>query len=34
MLRQFVACRLEKRWSPEQISQALRIEFPGDPSGT
>ena len=31
VLRQFVACRLEKRWSPEQISQALRIEFPGDP---
>jgi transposase, IS30 family len=31
VLRQFVACRLEKRWSPEQISQALCIEFPGDP---
>ena len=31
VLRQFVACRLEKRWSPEQISRALRIEFPGDP---
>jgi transposase, IS30 family len=29
-LRQFVAGRLEKRWSPEQISQALRREFPGD----
>jgi transposase, IS30 family len=31
-LRQFVAGRLEKRWSPEQISQALRTEFPGDPA--
>jgi len=31
VLRQFVAGRLEKRWSPEQISQALRAEFPGDP---
>ncbi len=30
-LREFVAGRLEKRWSPEQISRALRIEFPGDP---
>ena len=30
-LRQFVAGRLEKRWSPEQISQALRSEFPDDP---
>ena len=30
VLRQFVACRLAKRWSPEQISQALRREFPGD----
>src|SRR5262249_13234138 len=29
-LRQFVAGRLEKRWSPEQISQALRTEFPGE----
>jgi IS30 family transposase len=26
-----VADRLEKRWSPEQIGQALRAEFPGDP---
>jgi transposase, IS30 family len=31
VLHQFVAGRLEKRWSPEQISQALRAEFPGDP---
>jgi IS30 family transposase len=30
VLRQFVASRLGKRWSPEQISGALRIEFPGD----
>ena len=30
VLRQFVAERLEKRWSPEQISQALRARFPGD----
>jgi transposase, IS30 family len=29
-LRQFVAERLEKRWSPQQISQALRTEFPGE----
>jgi transposase, IS30 family len=31
VLRQFVAERLEKRWSPEQVSQALRGEFPGNP---
>jgi IS30 family transposase len=31
VLRQFVADRLEKRWSPEQISQALRREYPDDP---
>jgi transposase, IS30 family len=31
VLRQFVAGLLEKRWSPEQISRALRAEFPGDP---
>ena len=30
VLREFVAGRLAKRWSPEQISQALRGEFPGD----
>ena len=30
VLRQFVAERLEKRWSPEQVSQALRREFPDD----
>lgn len=32
VLRQFVAGWLEKRWSPEQISRALRIEFPGEPA--
>jgi IS30 family transposase len=31
VLRQFVAALLEKRWSPEQISHALRCEFPGEP---
>jgi IS30 family transposase len=31
VLRQFVQERLEQRWSPEQVSQALRREFPGDP---
>jgi transposase, IS30 family len=30
VLRQFVRDRLEERWSPQQISQALRAEFPGD----
>ena len=30
VLWQFVAERLEKRWSPEQICQALRREFPDD----
>jgi IS30 family transposase len=30
-LRQFVAERLKQRWSPEQISQALRRELPDDP---
>ena len=29
-LRQFVQGRLEKRWSPEQISRALRAQFPGE----
>jgi IS30 family transposase len=28
VLRQFVADRLDKRWSPEQISHALQCEFP------
>ena len=33
VLRQFVAGRLGKRWSPEQISRALRArDLPGDPS--
>jgi len=31
VLAQFVAERLKKRWSPEQISQALRVEFPDRP---
>jgi len=31
VLAQFVAERLKKRWSPEQISQALRVEFPDQP---
>jgi IS30 family transposase len=31
VLRQFVAQRLERRWSPEQISHALRCEFPDEP---
>jgi transposase, IS30 family len=31
VLRQFVVDRLEQRWSPEQISQALRDEFPDEP---
>ena len=30
VLREFVAGRLSVRWSPEQVSQALRGEFPGD----
>ena len=29
-LRQFVQDRLEKRWSPQQVSRALRTEFPGE----
>src|SRR5437660_161602 len=32
VLRQFVHERLAKRWSPEQISRALRARFPGDPA--
>lgn len=31
VLRGFVADRLETRWSPEQICQAIRREFPDDP---
>jgi IS30 family transposase len=31
MLRQLVQDRLEKRWSPEQITYALRCEFPDEP---
>jgi transposase, IS30 family len=32
LLRQFVQERLEKRWSQEQVSQALRHEFPDEPA--
>ena len=32
VLRQFVAGRLEKRWSPQQVSRALPAEFPDDPA--
>jgi IS30 family transposase len=32
VLRQFVRERLEQRWSPEQVSRALRRQFPGDPA--
>ena len=31
VLREFVAGRLAARWSPEQVSHALRGEFPGEP---
>ncbi|MGH8960704.1 MAG: IS30 family transposase [Jatrophihabitantaceae bacterium] len=31
VLREFVAARLEKRWSPEQISHVLGEEFPDQP---
>jgi hypothetical protein len=30
VLRQFVAGRLEKRWSPQQVSRALPGQFPGE----
>jgi len=30
-LREFVAARLGKKWSPEQISHVLRAEFPDQP---
>jgi IS30 family transposase len=30
VLREFVQDRLEKKWSPEQVSQALPAEFPGE----
>jgi IS30 family transposase len=30
VLREFVAGRLEKRWSPQQVSRALPGEFPGE----
>jgi IS30 family transposase len=32
VLRQFVQDRLAQRWSPEQICQALRQEFPAEPA--
>jgi IS30 family transposase len=31
VLREFVADRLDRRWSPEQICRALRAEFPDQP---
>lgn len=31
LLAQFIQERLDKRWGPEQISQALRREFPDQP---
>ncbi|MFE7358380.1 IS30 family transposase [Streptomyces sp. NPDC057543] len=30
-LRDFVQSRLDERWSPEQITEILRRDFPGDP---
>jgi IS30 family transposase len=30
-LREFVQDRLKRRWSPEQIAQALRLQFPDQP---
>jgi IS30 family transposase len=30
-LREFVQDKLKRRWSPEQIAQALRLRFPGQP---
>ena len=33
VLRELVAERLKKRWSPEQISHVLREEFPDQPEG-
>jgi len=32
VLREFVRERLEQRWSPEQVSRALRRHFPDDPA--
>ena len=32
VLAQFVQTRLDRRWSPAQISRALREEFPGEPA--
>jgi IS30 family transposase len=32
VLREFVAERLEQRWSPGQVSRALRSHFPDDPA--
>ncbi|MCL7425939.1 IS30 family transposase [Streptomyces sp. YS415] len=30
-LRDFVQARLDERWSPQQIAEVLRRDFPGDP---
>lgn len=32
VLRDFVAARLQKRWSPGQVCQAIRREFPDQPA--
>ncbi|MFZ5850904.1 MAG: IS30 family transposase [Actinomycetota bacterium] len=32
VLRGFVEARLQRRWSPEQIAHASRVEFPDDPA--
>lgn len=32
VLREFVESRLERRWSPERVAQALRAAFPEDPT--
>lgn len=31
-LKKLVACKLDKKWSPEQISMWLRVQYPGDQS--
>lgn len=31
VVREFVEARLKRRWSPEQIAHALRVEFPDEP---
>lgn len=31
VLRDFIQCHLDKRWSPEQVCHALRARFPNRP---